>query len=92
MPTIEALAAESLLFTNLNTYAVCSPTRASLLTGHHGIENWCKSALEAGRATSIQVGRVSKEKLKELSDGSITSAIFGKWHLMARNTEVTHPK
>ena len=46
MPVIETLMDQSFVFTGLHTYSMCSPTRASLLSGVHGVET---GVLDAGR-------------------------------------------
>tara|TARA_B100000809_G_scaffold4361_1_gene4597 strand:- start:14203 stop:14445 length:243 start_codon:yes stop_codon:yes gene_type:complete len=37
LPTLENLMNTGLVFDNLWSYALCSPTRASILTGKHGL-------------------------------------------------------
>ena len=83
-PNIDALAGKGLRYTNFHTTALCSPTRACLLTGrnHHtvgmrGVSNWNTGFphMRGGinpRATTIA------ELLRE--SGYATYAA-GKWHL-----------
>ena len=83
-PTIDRLAAEGVRLTNFHTTALCSPTRACLLTGrnHH------RSGL--GRVADLAMGfpgyngEVPKENgfLSEIlrQRGYATYAV-GKWHL-----------
>ncbi len=46
-PNMEGLAAQGIRFTNFYAHSVCSPTRASILTGQnaarHGTTNWIRS-------------------------------------------------
>lgn len=46
-PNMEKLAKQGVRFTNFYAHSVCSPTRASILTGQnsarHGVTNWIKS-------------------------------------------------
>ena len=89
MPMIESLMRDGYRFTNLNTYAMCSPTRASLLTGHHGIDT---GVLDAGRTAYLDPKWQSiQEEITLLSNGKITSAVFGKWHLLGREGDIAHP-
>jgi len=89
MPMTESLMEDSYVFTNLNTYAMCSPTRASLLTGHHGVDT---GVLDPGRTAYLDPKWQSiQEEIKLLSNGKITSAVFGKWHLLGREGDLTHP-
>jgi arylsulfatase A-like enzyme len=83
-PNIDKLAANGLRFTNFHTTALCSPTRASLMTGcnHHsvgmrGLANWstgypnCTGTVTKSAATIAEVLRPT---------GYSTFAV-GKWHL-----------
>lgn len=83
-PNIDKLAAEGLRYTNFHTTALCSPTRAALLTGrnHHsvgmrGLSNWntgypnCTGCVSKSAATIAEVLRPR---------GYSTFAV-GKWHL-----------
>lgn len=90
-PNIDALAAGGLRYTNFNTTAMCSPTRASLLTGrnHHAvgmgtIADWCTG--QPG-----YMGEISRSAatLPEMLRGhGYNSYATGKWHL-ARGRDST---
>jgi arylsulfatase len=83
-PNIDRLARGGLRYTNFHTTALCSPTRAALLTGrnHHsvgmrGLSNWntgfpnCTGTITKSAATLAEQLRPS---------GYSTFAV-GKWHL-----------
>ena len=83
-PNIDKLAAGGLRYTNFHTTALCSPTRAALLTGrnHHsvgmrGLSNWntgypnCTGSVAKSAATLAEMIRPV---------GYSTFAV-GKWHL-----------
>ena len=83
-PNIDALAAGGVRFTGFHTTALCSPTRAALLTGrnHHsvgmrGLANWntgfpnCTGGIAKSAATLAEMIR---------PQGYSTFAV-GKWHL-----------
>ena len=83
-PNIDKLAAKGLRFSNFHTTALCSPTRAALMTGcnHHsvgmrGLANWntgfpnCTGSVSKSAATIAEVLRPT---------GYSTFAV-GKWHL-----------
>ncbi len=83
-PNVDRLAAAGLRYTNYHTTALCSPTRAALLTGrnHHsvgmrGLANWntgfpnCAGSVAKSAATLAEMIR---------PQGYSTFAV-GKWHL-----------
>lgn len=83
-PTIDGIAANGLRFNNFHTTALCSPTRASLLTGrnHHSVGMGVVSNWDTGFPGYR--GRVTKRAgtLAEMLDGAgYATMAVGKWHL-----------
>lgn len=99
-PNLDALAAESLVFENAYTpTAICSPARASLLTGlyphaHHMFNN------STPRYSYCEHLREDLDNLAKWIDRetSYESGYFGKWHigpaedLFSSAFHVTHPR
>jgi arylsulfatase A-like enzyme len=84
MPTLEQLMDNGIRFTNVWTNPVCSPTRASILTGKYGYRTGVLNAEEAGR---INVNEQTLHRsLNELTDSPYSTSIIGKWHLSSRST------
>ncbi|MDE0677211.1 MAG: arylsulfatase [Acidimicrobiaceae bacterium] len=83
-PNIDRLAAGGLRYTNFHTTALCSPTRACLLTGrnHHSVGMRTVSNIDHGFSNSRGVISPSAATLAEMlrSHGYGTFAL-GKWHL-----------
>ena len=84
-PTLDALAQGGLRYTRFHTAALCSPSRASLLTGrnHHAvgvgtITNW--STDEPGYTASIPQSAAMMSEV--LQQHGYATASFGKWHLI----------
>ena len=84
-PTLDALAKNGLRYTRFNTAAMCSPSRASLLTGrnHHAvgmgtITNW--STQDEGYTASIPKSAAMMSEV--LREHGYATASFGKWHLI----------
>jgi N-acetylglucosamine-6-sulfatase len=74
-PGLDRLAGEGLLFENtFNTTSLCSPSRASILTGayahHHSVKN--NHTPWTGQMTTF---------LEYLSQGGYATAFIGKWHM-----------
>jgi arylsulfatase A-like enzyme len=82
-PSLDRLAARGLRYNNFHTTAICSPTRAALLTGrnHHAVGHGHLADLAAGYpgydarfpASAATIARV-------LRDNGYSTAFFGKHH------------
>ena len=79
-PHLDRLAAEGLRFTDFHVpQAVCSASRAALLTGCypnrvsllHALMPWAENGLDAGEETVAEL----------LRDRGYACGVFGKWHL-----------
>ncbi len=83
-PNIDRLAAGGLRYTNFHTTALCSPTRASLLTGrnHHSVGMRFISNIDSGFSNCRGVISPAAATMAEIlqSHGYGTFAL-GKWHL-----------
>ncbi|MFN8468205.1 MAG: arylsulfatase [Caldilineaceae bacterium] len=83
-PNIDALAADGLLFNNMHTTALCSPTRSCIMTGRNHHSNAMSCITEGSTGYPGGNGNIPFENgmLSEmlLQQGYNTYAI-GKWHL-----------
>jgi arylsulfatase A-like enzyme len=83
-PSIDALAAEGVLFRNVWSTPMCSPTRASILTGllpsSHGIGH-AISATHPARGQGLDLSRGFVTLPALLRDRGYESFVAGKWHL-----------
>jgi arylsulfatase len=84
MPTLDCLAAGGLRYNNLHVTALCSPTRAALLTGRN--HHTCNAGAVMDVATAFEgntgVRPKSVATLAEmLRQNGYSTAAFGKWHL-----------
>lgn len=90
-PTIDAIAERGLRYTNFHVNPLCSPTRASLLSGrnHHSVGMGFLADTDTGFPNSRgQVARdipLLPETLREAGAGTY---LVGKWHL-APTHEIT---
>lgn len=77
MPNLQSLISTGITFDNLWSYPVCTPTRASILTGKYGFKT---NVLEVGDV--ISTGETSLQKYIDTQTGDdYATAIIGKWHL-----------
>ena len=87
-PNLDRMASEGILFTEFYTSAaICSPSRASLLTGRLPLRNGFYQSTYPGRnAYTPQdiTGGIQEEEVlipEVLAKGGYRSKIVGKWHL-----------
>ena len=79
-PHMDRLAAEGIRFTNfLSAQAVCSASRAALLTGCYPNRIGISGALFPNAATGIHAHEMTMAEL--LKQKGYKTAIYGKWHL-----------
>jgi arylsulfatase A-like enzyme len=83
-PTFDALAREGLRYTQFNTTAICSPTRAALLTGRnpHAVGMGHVENTSAGyEGYNSVIPKSSAFVSRVLRGAGYNTAAFGKWHL-----------
>ena len=73
-PTIDSLASEGILFRNAYTNPICSPTRASILTGKYPFQTGL------GWPAQSQLD-ISETIIPEILPQNYRTAAIGKWHL-----------
>ncbi len=74
-PNVDRFAADSLLLTNYNVEAQCTPSRSALMTGRHPVRTGCITALPGSGLVAWEV--TIGDKLKALG---YRNAVYGKWH------------
>ena len=83
-PNMDALAADGVLFTNFHATALCSPTRASLLTGrnNHAVGMAYLSHVDDGfPGYRGRIGHDAATIAETLVDAGYNTMAVGKWHL-----------
>ncbi len=86
-PHIDALAAQGLLYNNFHSKAICSPTRASLLTGRNSHAVGMRQLADEDRGYPHSRGRIpaSAATVAQILQASGYSTYgAGKWHLVPR--------
>lgn len=84
MPTLDRLAEGGLRYTNMHVTALCSPTRAALLTGRNHHSNNTGAVQDVATAFPGNTG-VRPNSIAPLAEilrlNGYSTAAFGKWHL-----------
>lgn len=83
-PAIDGLASGGMQYSNFHATALCSPTRASLLTGrnHHSVGMSLLSNADSGYPSKRgAVTRSAATIAETLRENGYSTAAFGKWHL-----------
>lgn len=83
-PNVDALAAAGLQFTNFHVTPLCSPTRASLLTGRASHAVGMRSLANFQTGFPNQTGHISHHAAtvaEVLHDAGYATFAAGKWHL-----------
>ena len=86
MPNLEKLASSGLVFDNVWVNPMCSPTRATLLTGLYGHRT---GVLVAGDVLAPSTTTIF-DYLRKESPAKYDMAVFGKWHLGGNGGDIQH--
>ncbi len=82
MPVLQSLSDTGITFENLWTAPVCTPTRATILTGKYGTNSGVLGVLPP--TNGVSTSEVSLQSYLK-SNASYKSAVIGKWHLSTNN-------
>lgn len=83
-PTIDRLSAEGLRYTSFHTTAMCSTTRAALLTGrnHHSVGVGCLANFDSGYpGYRGKIAREAGTVAEMLREHGYRNYMVGKWHV-----------
>jgi arylsulfatase A-like enzyme len=83
-PTIDALAAQGLRYSGFHTTAMCSTTRAALLTGrnHHSVGVGCLANFDSGYpGYRGKIAREAGTLAEMLKAHAYRNYMLGKWHV-----------
>lgn len=89
-PNLDALAAGGLLYNNMHTTALCSPSRSCIITGRNHHANGMAAITELATGYPGYDGQIPFENgfLSEmLLQHGYNTCMVGKWHLMPSEQE-----
>ncbi|BDD12117.1 N-acetylgalactosamine-6-sulfatase (plasmid) [Fulvitalea axinellae] len=79
MPHLESLMNEGITFDNFWAFPMCSPTRASIITGKYGMKT---GVLNASNASTLNANEKTLQAYLDEKLGKVYAhSIIGKWHL-----------
>ncbi|KPF43365.1 hypothetical protein IP87_17330 [beta proteobacterium AAP121] len=90
LPNLQALCASGLVFDNAYSAPVCSPTRATIMTGRYGFRTGIGAALSPRGSKGLAADGSSLFDV--LGRTAYSSALIGKWHLASGDQGLDHPR
>ncbi len=89
MPTLETMCAKGMVFDNAYAAPVCSPTRASIMTGQYGFRTGIGSAIPRKGNGGLSANVTSLFDV--LAKTNYSANLIGKWHLADGKDGLNHP-
>ena len=80
-PNIDRLAKDGIRFTRAFTNPLCSPTRATLLTGRYPFQNGLKVVLHSKSQENIYLRPTQPSFVRQLHQHGYATQLVGKWHV-----------
>lgn len=90
LPHLEALCTTGLVFDNAYSAPVCSPTRATIITGQYGFRTGIGAALPPRGGNGLAADGSSLFDV--LGRTPYSAAVIGKWHLAGSDQGFDHPR
>ena len=93
MPNLEELCQNGLVFDNFYTSPMCSPTRATMITGRYGFRTGVGTAVGRNSANGLDLSETTLFQALSEHAPDYSHAVIGKWHLATRdNGMANHPE
>ncbi len=89
MPNVEAMCAEGLVFDNAYAAPVCSPTRATIMTGQYGLRTGVGAPVAPVGTNGLDADTLSLFDV--LANTDYSANLIGKWHLAGAGSDLNHP-
>ena len=82
-PTIDRMARQGVELNRYYTYAVCSPTRAALMSGHSSLETGVDAPISPNEALPLNLTLLPQH----MKTAGYQTVMIGKWHLGEAKTD-----
>lgn len=93
MPNLQQLCQDGLVFDNFYTNPMCSPTRATMITGRYGFRTGVGTAVGRNSANGLDLSEITLFQAMSEHAPDYSHAVIGKWHLATRdNGMANHPE
>ncbi len=90
MPTLESLCNDGVVFDNVWSSPMCAPTRASLITGKHGVRT---GVVNIPDQNTLPVSEQTiQQYIEEKAPNTYCQSIIGKWHLNNEVNDNDYPR
>lgn len=90
MPILEKLCDSGMVFENAYSAPVCSPTRATIMTGKYGFRTGVGSAIPPEGGIGVSSDEITLfDRLKETD---YAANVIGKWHIAGSDDGLNHPQ
>jgi arylsulfatase A-like enzyme len=93
-PQLDFLRAQGVLFSRCYVDPVCSPTRATLMTGRHGMRTGMGTAVNPGDVSPFTLSTSEvciADLIRDSNTAAYRRAAFGKWHVSSYYDTDCHP-
>lgn len=88
-PHIDALAARGVTFHGVHANPVCSPTRATMLTGRYSFRTGVGQIVKPTNSFDLELEETTFAELAVAA--GLSTGLFGKWHLSSQGDPFTPP-
>lgn len=90
-PVLDSLANVGVTFTNLWVNPVCSPTRATILTGKFAFRTGVGTAVGGNTGGLNSNETLIQKYINDKTNNEYSTAVIGKWHV-SNNTQLSAPE
>lgn len=88
MPHLESLMASGLTFDNVWANPLCSPTRATVISGKYGVST---NVLNVQELSTLALSETTIFEYLQQSNSGYDASVIGKWHLGGEAPTLTDP-